>query len=83
VAVYAPFHQGYRHDWRLEEMAKERAHRTLSEKRSSFCEEILFQTLRALALQAEMNREGAEFIQGLRMLFREQLEGKKNLFEGW
>ncbi|WP_369018540.1 hypothetical protein QBE54_01205 [Thermatribacter velox] len=41
----------------------------------------MFQTLRALALQAEMSREDAEFIQGLRMLFREQLVEKKNLFE--
>ena len=77
MAVYDPFGQGYMHDWRLEEAVKEGVRRAFSQRNSSLDEEKLHRALRALAMQAEMNREDAEFLQSLRALYRESLRRKK------
>lgn len=77
MAVYDPFGQGYMHDWRLEEAVKEGVRRAFSQRNSSLDEEKLHRALRALTMQAEMNREDAEFLQGLRALYRESLRRKK------
>jgi len=79
VAVYDPFGQGYMPDWRLEEAMKEGVRRAFSQRSSSFDEEKLHRALRALAMQAEMDREDAEFLQGLRALYRESLRRKRQL----
>lgn len=83
MAIYDPFRQGYMHDWRLEEPVKEGVHQAFSGSQSSFDDERLLRVLQALAFQAEMAREEAEFAQSLRMLLQERLEEEKDLFGWW